>query len=143
MSAAIAMPGANGRTNIRWRPMTATGLCSSSSAGAAPARREPAPSGCASSSAGWEVLQFTGADLGADGVWTLTALLRGQMGTELAASAGAAAGARAVLLTPAVEQPAFALDLRGLALDWTAGPADDPTSRRPSVQEASPGRRAV
>jgi hypothetical protein len=41
---------------------------------------------------------------------------------------GASAGARIVLMTPAVEQPQFALDLRGLALDWTAGPADDPVS---------------
>jgi hypothetical protein len=78
--------------------------------------------------AGWEIVQFTEADLGPDGVWTLTGLLRGQMGTEGAAAAGADAGARAVLLTPAVEQPAFALDLRGLSLDWTAGPADDPVS---------------
>ncbi len=31
-------------------------------------------------------------------------------------------------MTPAVEQPAFSLDLRGLALDWTAGPAGDPVS---------------
>ncbi|HBS36145.1 MAG TPA: hypothetical protein DEA50_13885, partial [Parvularcula sp.] len=76
--------------------------------------------------AGWEIVQFTDADLGADGVWTLTGLLRGQSGTD--AAAGAAAGARAVLMTPAVEQPAFALDLKGLALDWSAGPADDPVS---------------
>ncbi len=76
--------------------------------------------------AGWEIVQFTDADLGADGVWTLTGLLRGQSGTD--AAAGAAAGARVVLMTPAVEQPAFALDLKGLALDWSAGPADDPVS---------------
>ncbi len=79
-------------------------------------------------SAGFEIVQFTDADLGPDGVWTLTGLLRGQRGTELAAIAGAAAGARAVLMTPAVEQPQFAFDLRGLALDWSAGPADDPVS---------------
>jgi hypothetical protein len=78
--------------------------------------------------AGWEVVQFTDAELGADGVWTLTGLLRGQMGTEGPAAVGASAGARIVLMTPAVEQPQFALDLRGLALDWTAGPADDPVS---------------
>lgn len=76
--------------------------------------------------AGWEIVQFLDADLGADGVWTLSRLLRGQMGTEAAASAGAAAGARAVLITPAIEQPAVSLDLRGLALDWSAGPADEP-----------------
>lgn len=79
-------------------------------------------------SAGFEIMQFTDADLGPDGVWTLTGLLRGQMGTEAPAASGAAAGARCVLMTPAVEQPQFALDLRGLSLDWTAGPADDPVS---------------
>ncbi len=78
--------------------------------------------------AGWEIVQYTDADLGTDGVWTLSGLLRGQMGTEPAAAAGAVSGARAVLVTPAVEQPAFAFDLRGLALDWAAGPADDPVS---------------
>jgi hypothetical protein len=78
--------------------------------------------------AGWEIVQFTDATLGTDGAWTLSGLLRGQLGTEAAAAAGAAPGARAVLMTPAVEQPAFALDLRGLALDWAAGPADDPVS---------------
>jgi hypothetical protein len=78
--------------------------------------------------AGWEIIQFTDADLGPDGVWTLTGLLRGQMGTEEPAAVGASAGARIVLMTPAVEQPQFAFDLRGLALDWTAGPADDPVS---------------
>ena len=77
---------------------------------------------------GWEIVQFTDADLGSDGVWTLKGLLRGQMGTDAAAASGAGAGARAVLMTPAVAQPAFALDLRGLSLDWTAGPADDPVS---------------
>ncbi|MFN0022661.1 MAG: glycoside hydrolase TIM-barrel-like domain-containing protein [Parvularculaceae bacterium] len=75
---------------------------------------------------GWEIVQFLNADLGTDGVWTLQGLLRGQAGTEASASAGASAGARVVVITPAVEQPAFALDLRGLALDWSAGPADEP-----------------
>ncbi len=78
--------------------------------------------------AGWEIVQYTDADLGTDGVWTLSGLLRGQLGTEGAARAGAALGARAVLMTPAVEQAPLALDLRGLALDWSAGPADDPVS---------------
>jgi hypothetical protein len=92
---------------------------------------------------GWEVLQYTDADLGPDGVWTLRGLLRGQMGTEGAAAAGAVAGARCVLMTPAVEQPAFALDLRGLSLDWSAGPADDlpsePTFRTQSFTGTARG----
>ena len=75
--------------------------------------------------AGWEIVQFRDATLGPDGVWTLSGLLRGQGGTERQAAAGAAAGARFVLLTPAVIQPQFPFDLRGLAFDWSAGPADD------------------
>ncbi|MDZ7629685.1 MAG: glycoside hydrolase/phage tail family protein [Parvularculaceae bacterium] len=78
--------------------------------------------------AGWEILQFATAGLGGDGVWTLSMLLRGQIGTEDAAAAGANAGARCVLITPAVEQPQFPLDLKGLALGWSGGPADDPVS---------------
>jgi hypothetical protein len=78
--------------------------------------------------AGWEIVQYRDADLGTDGVWTLSGLLRGQMGTEAPAAAGAASGARCVVLTPAVEQAAFALDLRGLPLAFAAGPADDPVT---------------
>jgi hypothetical protein len=75
--------------------------------------------------AGWEVLQFRDAALLADGSWALKGLLRGQGGTERAAAAGAAQGARFVLLTGAVVQAALPFDLRGLSFDWRAGPADD------------------
>lgn len=75
--------------------------------------------------AGWEVIQFRDATLGQDGVWTLKGLLRGQHGTDDEAAAGAAAGARFVLLNGAVGQAALPFDLRGLAFDWSAGPADD------------------
>jgi len=74
---------------------------------------------------GWEVLQFRDATLGGDGVWTLAGLLRGQNGTEEEAAAGAAIGARFVLLNAARAQPLLPLDLRGLSFDWSAGPADD------------------
>lgn len=75
--------------------------------------------------AGWEVLQFRDATLGADGRWTLQGLLRGQKGAEEEAAAGAPAGARFVLLNGAVAQAALPFDLRGLSFDWAAGPADD------------------
>jgi hypothetical protein len=74
---------------------------------------------------GWEVLQCREATLDAGGVWTLKGFLRGQKGTEAEAAAGAAAGARFVLLTPSVVQALLRLDLRGVAFDWSAGPADD------------------
>lgn len=75
--------------------------------------------------AGWEVAQFRNASLDPDGAWTVSDLLRGQAGTEDAAAAGVPAGARAVLLGPALVEARFPLDLRGLALDWRAGPAED------------------
>jgi hypothetical protein len=75
--------------------------------------------------AGWEVMQFRDATLGADGQWTLQGLLRGQNGTEEEAASGAPAGARFVLLNGAVAQAALPFDLRGLSFDWSAGPADD------------------
>src|SRR5690606_27703312 len=76
-------------------------------------------------SAGWEILQFRDAALGPDGVWTLAGLLRGQNGTEEEAAAGAAAGARFVLLNAAISQPPLPIDLRGISFNWSAGPADD------------------
>ncbi len=74
---------------------------------------------------GFEVLQFRDATLGPDGVWTLTGLLRGQAGTERQAAAGAGAGARFILLSPAIIQAELPFDLRGLSFDWAAGPAGD------------------
>ncbi len=75
--------------------------------------------------AGWEVLQFQNAELGGDGVWTISRLLRGQAGTEKAAMTGAGAGARCVLLTAALAEIPYALDLRGQAHQWRAGPERD------------------
>lgn len=76
--------------------------------------------------AGYEVMQFREARLEGDGAWTLTGLLRGQSGTEEAAAAGAAQGARFVLINGALTQAALAFDRRGVAFNWSAGPADDP-----------------
>ncbi len=73
----------------------------------------------------FEVLQFQSADLQPNGHWQLAKLLRGQGGSEIEAQVGAPIGARVVLLTPAVTQAVFPADLRGLALDWLAGPEKD------------------
>ncbi|MBB5518098.1 baseplate multidomain protein megatron [Amphiplicatus metriothermophilus] len=75
--------------------------------------------------AGWEALQFLEASLDPDGAWTLSGLLRGQGGSEDAAAAGAPAGARVVLLGPALAEARFPLDLRDTPLGWRAGPAQD------------------
>jgi len=75
---------------------------------------------------GWEILQFRDAVLESDGIWRLSTLLRGQAGTEAEAAAGAAENALAVLVTPALVQAGAPADLRGLEMDWRAGPADEP-----------------
>ncbi len=76
---------------------------------------------------GFEILQFRDAVLGADGVWTLSPLLRGQSGTEDRAALGAGAGARAVLLNAALAEARYPLSLRGQTLAFQAGPErDDP-----------------
>ncbi|MEM8772631.1 MAG: glycoside hydrolase/phage tail family protein [Pseudomonadota bacterium] len=76
----------------------------------------------ASATGAWEVAQFREAALQPDGTWRLSGLLRGQAGSEAEAMVGAPAGARFILMTRAVTQAAFPVDLRDLALDWQAGP---------------------
>ncbi|OFW98701.1 MAG: hypothetical protein A3E78_12730 [Alphaproteobacteria bacterium RIFCSPHIGHO2_12_FULL_63_12] len=97
--------------------------------------------------AGWEILQFRDASLGPDGAWTLTGLLRGQSGSEQEAAAGAPANARFVLLTGAIVQASLPFDLRGLAFDWAAGPADDhptaPTFRTRNFTGEARGARPL
>ena len=75
-----------------------------------------------SSSGEWEVLQFQQAELLPDGSWRLTRLLRGQAGGEGEALSGADTGARFVLLNSAAAQIPFPYGLRGIGVDWQAGP---------------------
>ena len=70
----------------------------------------------------WEICQFRDAVLQPSGAWALSGLLRGQAGSDEEAQTGASAGARFVLLTPAVTQISFSLNQRGTAYDWQAGP---------------------
>ncbi|MEM9897846.1 MAG: glycoside hydrolase/phage tail family protein, partial [Pseudomonadota bacterium] len=75
-----------------------------------------------------EVLQFQNAVLGADGVWTLSTLLRGQLGTEIEALSGAPAGAIVALVDPALEVLSIPTDLNAQGVTLKAGPATVPTS---------------
>lgn len=70
----------------------------------------------------WELAQFQNAELQPDGSWRLSGLLRGQAGTETEALAGAAIGARFVLMTAAATQAPFSSASRGLPFTWSAGP---------------------
>jgi hypothetical protein len=70
----------------------------------------------------WEVLQFRDAELIAPGQWKLTALLRGQAGTEGAMRSPVAAGARVVVLDDALVQLSLSLDSRNLEFFYRWGP---------------------
>lgn len=71
--------------------------------------------------AGWALVQYRDAELVEAEAYKLTGLLRGQQGTELAASADAAEGARVLFLTGAEARLEVESWERGLALQWTAG----------------------
>lgn len=77
----------------------------------------------------WEVIQFATATLIAPGRYTLTDLLRGQLGTETEMRDPVAAGAAVVFLDP---QLLFALQLpidqKFLTYEYSYGPAELPTS---------------
>jgi hypothetical protein len=70
---------------------------------------------------GYELLQFETAELTPEGDWQLTGLLRARRGTDREAEAGAAAGARFVLLGDAAEL-ALPEEWWGRALSYEAGP---------------------
>ncbi|KDA02855.1 baseplate multidomain protein megatron [Hyphomonas oceanitis] len=67
--------------------------------------------------AGWELVQFTGAELVGVDTWVLSRLLRGQEGSE---SAAADEGARVVLVDGALLRARVSPGEVGLALDWRA-----------------------
>ncbi len=74
----------------------------------------------------WEVIQFREAALVAAETYELSALLRGQAGTEAAMRSPLAAGARFVLIDGAVSEIGFNDGERGLERIWAWGPASKP-----------------
>jgi len=76
-----------------------------------------------SSTGAWEIVQFTQAEEVAAMTWRLTDLLRGQLGSDDAAAAGAASGADFVLLDDAVVPAGLRAGEAGLTLNWRVGPA--------------------
>ncbi len=71
----------------------------------------------------WELFQFEAATLVGAGRYELSNLLRGQRGTEAAAPASIAAGARFVLLDGAVLPVAMSTDEVAQTFNWKVGPA--------------------
>ena len=77
---------------------------------------------------GWEILQFSQAELIAPGRYRLSRLLRGQRGTDVDMAAMVSEGARVVVLDTALaELPVAEADL-GLPWNWRIGPASRPVS---------------
>jgi len=71
----------------------------------------------------WEILQFCTATLVDPGVYDLTKLLRGRLGSENAMRSPVAAGARIVVLDGAIAQIQAALAERGVARFYKWGPS--------------------
>jgi hypothetical protein len=79
----------------------------------------------ASANGEWEVFQAMQADLIAANTYRLSGLVRGQLGSEPEAEAGAQIGARIVLLDRSVVELEGAEVLAGLARNWLIGPTRD------------------
>jgi len=83
------------------------------------------------SSGGWEIVQFVTATLTGTRTYTLTKLLRGQLGTEDNMEANLAAGARIVVLESTVQQMSLGINDINREYYFQYGPADkdigDPT----------------
>lgn len=92
-----------------------------------------------SAAGAWEVIQFERAEEVALGVFRLSNLLRGQLGTEDAMDAGAPAGADAVLLDEAVVPTGLLPSETGLTLNWKAGGAGQDFSDRWFTTESAAG----
>lgn len=91
----------------------------------------------------WELFQFASAEEIAPSVWRLTDLLRGQLGTNDAMTAGVAVGADFVLLDEAVRPAGLAAAEIGLPLNWKVGPAGyDLTDRFFAGSQQTGGIRA-
>jgi hypothetical protein len=72
---------------------------------------------------GFEILQAERAELVAPSTYELSALLRGQAGTEHLIAPEVPAGARVVLIDSSLAEVSFAPDRLGLPLNWRVGPA--------------------
>ncbi len=84
----------------------------------------------------WEVLQFETAQLVGPSTYELSGLLRGQLGTEAAMSAGAPAGARFVLLDGSLARVDLSPGEIRLPYQWRFGPASRDIGSSYYAQEA-------
>lgn len=82
-----------------------------------------------SAATGWEILQFTTAELVAAQTWQLSGLLRGQFGSAPEMRSLRPAGERFVLIDEALVQPSLSLAQAGLEQSWRLGPAENDLAR--------------
>ncbi len=87
----------------------------------------------------WEVLQFGTAEEIAPDRWLLGDLLRGQLGTDDAMTAGSAAGAPFALLDDRVGPAGLLAGEIGLPLNWRIGPEGADLSEARFASEAATG----
>ncbi|MCV3240029.1 phage tail protein [Mesorhizobium sp. ZC-5] len=87
----------------------------------------------------WELVQFETVEEYAPGEWSLTGLLRRQLGTTDAMAAGAAAGADFVLIDEAVRAAGLLPGECGLAMNWRVGRAGHDFSAANFVQRTETG----
>lgn len=92
-----------------------------------------------SSAGAWEIVQFETAEEVEPDVWRLSGLLRGQLGTEDAMTAGAEAGAYCVILDDAVRPAGLLSGEAGLLLNWRVGPAGSDLSGANFSEHAETG----
>jgi len=92
----------------------------------------------------WEVMQFLEAEEIAADTWTLSGLLRGQLGTDAEAAIARDAGAAFVLLDDAVAPAGLKSGEAGLMLNWRVGLAGrDFSDRYYTTVSAEGGLRAL
>jgi hypothetical protein len=94
--------------------------------------------------AGWEVMQFAGAELVAEDTYLLSRLLRGQLGTEDAISNPTPAGAPFVVLDRALVPVARNVDFLGRSFSYRVGRIDaDVADPAMTAVEAAVGPTAL
>lgn len=73
----------------------------------------------------WELIQYQQAILESDGTWTLSGLLRAQLGTEITMNSGSSIGSYAVLIDEQVDQIELNNLEKNIPLNWRTGPAQN------------------
>lgn len=97
-----------------------------------------------SQSGAWEIIQYSQAVEVSAGIWTLSKLLRGQLGTTDAMLAGSAIGTQFILLDSAVKNCGLTSTETEITQNWKIGPSGkDMTDRYFASDTVPPAKRAL